>query len=83
MNTEELINLGLLITPVILIQVGIVLYALSDLRKRNQVRGQRWVWAVVLVLTVLAFPSGLIAAGLYLLWGRYEPGATDPKRDPD
>lgn len=81
MTTEDLINLGLLITPIVLIQLGIAIYALSDLHKRDHVRGQRLVWGLVLILTALAFPSGLIAAGMYLLWGRYEPVPTGSESD--
>lgn len=83
MTTEELINLGLLITPVILVQLGIVVHSLLDLRKRNQVRGQRWIWGLILIITAFAFPSGLIAAGLYLVWGRYESITTGSEGDSD
>lgn len=70
MGLSELLTLILLLSPIILIQFGLAVYALLDLRKRKQVHGQRWVWVVALILTCLALPSGLIVSALYLVWGR-------------
>lgn len=70
MNTQDLIKLALLLSPVFLIQLGLVIYALVDLRHRDQVRGRRWAWIVGLVLSALSVPSGIIVTGLYLTWGR-------------
>lgn len=70
MTTQEIVILALLLLPVLLIQLGLIVYALVDLSRRAQVRGQRWVWAAGLVLTALALPTGFIIAGLYLAWGR-------------
>jgi hypothetical protein len=70
MTTQDLIKLVLLLSPVFVIQLGLAIYALIDLSRREHVRGRRWVWAVVLVLTAMALPSGIILSGLYLTWGR-------------
>ena len=58
------------LVPLVLIQLGMAVYALIDLAKREQTRGPRWLWAVGLVVTALGFPSGVIVSGLYLAWGR-------------
>lgn len=70
MNLNDIFTLILLLAPVLLIQLGLAIYALLDLHRRAQVRGQRWVWALVLILTSLALPSGLFVSALYLVWGR-------------
>jgi heme A synthase len=72
-STQEIINIGLLLSPIFLIQLALVIYALVDLSRKSQTRGPRWVWALVLVLTALAIPTGIIVAGVYLAWGRH-PG---------
>ena len=71
MSTQEILNLLLLLSPIILIQLGLAIYALVDLAKRENVRGSRLAWAAGLVLSALAVPSGLIVVGIYLVWGRH------------
>lgn len=70
MTTQQIINLALLLLPILLVQLGFVLYALIDLSRRERVRGQRWAWGAGLILTALALPTGIIVAGVYLAWGR-------------
>lgn len=77
MDTQDYIKLALLLSPVLLIQLGLVIYALVDLSHREHVRGRRWAWAVGLVLTALALPTGIILTGLYLTWGRNIEGQDD------
>ena len=78
MTTQEILRLFLLLLPIILIQLGICIYALIDLARRSQVRGPRWLWAVLLVITMFTLPSGLIVSGLYLAWGRHAEVNDDP-----
>lgn len=70
MNSQDLLMILLLVSPLLLIQIGIVIFALVDLSRRATVRGSRVVWAVALVLTGFGFPTGILVAGLYLAWGR-------------
>jgi Zn-dependent protease with chaperone function len=70
MNTQDLLKLLLLLSPVILIQLGLAIYALVDLSRREKIRGKRWAWTLALVLSALALPSGIILSALYLTWGR-------------
>lgn len=70
MNVQDLLKLLLLLSPIFLIQLGLAIYALVDLSRRQHIRGKRWAWAVGLVLSALALPSGIIISALYLTWGR-------------
>ena len=71
MTTKEILNLLLLVSPIILIQLGMVIYALIDLKKREKTHGPRWAWALGLIVTALAVPTGIIVSGVYLAWGRH------------
>jgi hypothetical protein len=70
-TTEEILKLLLLISPILLIQLGMVIYALIDLFRRSRMRGPRWVWALGLILGAVSVPAGVIIAGAYLAWGRH------------
>lgn len=83
MQQQDIINLVLLISPIYLIQLGVVVYALLDLRRRKVVRGERWMWAVVMILTAFALPSGLIVVGIYLVWGRNPDNPSDIAEEVD
>jgi hypothetical protein len=52
--------------PVILLQVGLMVFALVDLVRRERTRGPKWLWAIIIVLGELLGPI------LYLLIGREE-----------
>ena len=71
LTTREILNLVLLVSPIFLMQVGMAIYALIDLRRRARTRGPRWAWALGLIVTALAVPSGIIVSGVYLAWGRH------------
>jgi hypothetical protein len=58
------------VLPLVLIQLGLAVYALVDLARRAKTHGPRWLWAVGLIVTTLTFPGGVIVSGLYLAWGR-------------
>ncbi len=55
-----------LLIPVILIQIILLIVALLDLIRREQTRGPKWVWAVVIVLVNIIGPI------IYFLFGRKE-----------
>jgi hypothetical protein len=79
MSTQQIITIALLLSPIFLIQLGMAIYALIDLSRRKVVRGPRWAWAVGLILSAFAVPSGIIVSGVYLAWGRQ----TDVEADDD
>jgi len=60
-------NQWLLIIPLILVEIGLMAFALYDLVKRRRVKGgNKWVWGVVIVVVNLIGPI------LYFVIGREE-----------
>lgn len=55
-----------LLIPILLLQLGLMAYALYDLIKRPSTRGPKWVWVLVIVLGELIGPI------IYLVFGRKE-----------
>jgi hypothetical protein len=70
MATGDIQTLILLVIPVLLIQLGLVIFSLVDLAKRSHVRGSRLIWTIALVITGFTVPTGIIVAAIYLTWGR-------------
>lgn len=52
-----------LLIPVILIELGLMIAALVDLVRREQTRGPKWVWALVIVLVNFIGPIIYFVAG--------------------
>ena len=71
LNTKMILNILLLLSPIILIQLGMAVYALIDLSRRLKTRGPRWAWALGLILGAFSIPSGIIISGIYLAWARH------------
>lgn len=60
-------NEWLLIIPLILVEIGLMAFALYDLVKRKRVKGgNKWVWGVIIVVVNLIGPI------LYFVIGREE-----------
>jgi hypothetical protein len=71
-QTWELIKSILpLLAPILIIQLGLAIYCLTDLARRALIRGPRWLWIAGLIVSAIALPSGLLVSGLYLIWGRH------------
>lgn len=67
MNDLELLRSLLpLLIPLVIIQLGLMLFALVDLIRRPKTRGPKWAWALAIVLINLIGPI------LYLVVGRDE-----------
>lgn len=64
--TEQLIRLLPLLIPILLIQLGLMVYCLIDLSRREQTRGPKWLWAALIILGQLWGPV------VYLIFGREE-----------
>ena len=58
-------NLPLLI-PIFLIQLALIVFALLDLARRENTRGPKWVWALVILFVNMIGPI------IYFLVGRDE-----------
>ena len=66
-KTTDLASILPFLTPLILIELGLLIFALVDLIKRKRVRGDnKIVWAIIIVLIEIIGPC------LYLLLGRKE-----------
>lgn len=65
-NTQDLTLILLLAIPIVLIQLGLQIYALVDLARQPKVRGPKWVWVIIIIL------GELIGAIVYLVFGRKE-----------
>lgn len=55
-----------LLIPIVLIQLGLMVYCLVDLARRERTKGPKWLWAFLIVLGELIGPI------VYLLVGREE-----------
>jgi hypothetical protein len=62
--TPDITKLIYLAIPILLIQIGLQIYALVDLIRQPSVRGPKWAWAVLIILGELFGPI------IYLLLGR-------------
>jgi len=52
------------LVPVLLLALGLVLFALRDLSRRDQVNGPKWLWVLIIVLIQFIGPM------LYFVVGR-------------
>jgi DMSO reductase anchor subunit len=52
--------------PVLLLQLGLAIFCLVDLARRNKTRGPKWLWAIIITFGELVGPL------VYLLIGREE-----------
>ena len=55
-----------LLWPLVVIQVGLMIFALIDLSRRSVVRGPKWVWALVIIFINIIGPI------VYFVVGREE-----------
>jgi len=53
-----------LLIPLILLQLGLMVYCLVDLARRERVKGPKWLWVILIVL------GELIGPVVYLIVGR-------------
>jgi hypothetical protein len=63
MNNLDLQQLIPLLIPVLLIEVGLLITALLDLRKRSATNGPRWLWAVIIIFVNIIGPIIYFVAG--------------------
>ena len=54
------------LAPLIVIQIGLLVYGLIDLIKRERTKGPKWVWGIVVIFFSIIGPL------VYLLYGREE-----------
>ena len=63
---QELSKFLPLISPLVLIQLGLMVFALLDLRKRDKTRGPKWMWALIIIFGELVGPI------VYFIIGRID-----------
>ena len=63
---DELRSLIPFLIPVVVLQLGLMFFALRDLIRRERTKGPKWVWACVIVL------FNIIGPVIYLVAGRDE-----------
>lgn len=52
-----------LIIPLILVQLALMAYCLIDLAHREQTKGPKWVWALIIIFGELIGPVAYLLAG--------------------
>lgn len=52
------------LVPILVVQLGLMAFALVDLSKRERTRGPKWLWALVIIFGELLGPL------VYFLFGR-------------
>jgi hypothetical protein len=52
--------------PIILVQLGLMIFALADLARRERTKGPKWMWALVIIFISTIGPV------IYLMAGREE-----------
>lgn len=63
-NIEIFLQILPFLIPILIIQLGLMIYCLVDLSKREQFNGPKWLWVILIVLGQLWGPI------LYLIFGR-------------
>jgi hypothetical protein len=63
MNLSELQQYIPLLIPVLLIQLGLMIAALVDLLRREQTRGPKWAWVLVILFVNMIGPIIYFIAG--------------------
>jgi hypothetical protein len=65
-NTFDLAKVLPILTPIILLQIVLLVAAIIDLIRQPKVRGPKWVWALVIIFVNIFGPI------IYFLFGRKE-----------
>ena len=63
---ENINSLIPFLIPIVLLQLGLMVFALVDLIRRERTKGPKWVWALVVIFVNLIGPI------VYLVVGREE-----------
>ena len=63
---DQLMHFLPLLIPLILVQLGLMVFALIDLIKREKTRGPKWVWVLVVLFVNMIGPI------IYFIVGREE-----------
>jgi DMSO reductase anchor subunit len=64
MNNVDINSILPYLVPILAIQLGLMIFALVDLIRRERTRGPKWVWALIIVFGELIGPI------IYFVLGR-------------
>ena len=65
-DMQELMKYLPLLIPVLLVELGLIIFAMVDLVRREKTKGPKWVWALVILFVSTFGPI------IYLIFGRDE-----------
>lgn len=65
-DMQDLMKYLPLLIPVLLVELGLIIFSLVDLARREKTKGPKWVWALVILLVSTFGPI------IYLIFGRDE-----------
>ena len=60
---ENIRSLIPFLIPIVLLQLGLMVFALVDLIRRERTKGPKWVWALVIIFVNLIGPIVYLVAG--------------------
>ena len=60
---ENISSLIPYLIPIVLLQLGLMVFALVDLMRRERTNGPKWVWALVIIFVNLIGPIVYLVAG--------------------
>jgi heme/copper-type cytochrome/quinol oxidase subunit 2 len=63
---DNISTLLLFLIPIVLLELGLIIFALVDLKRRERTKGPKWAWALVIIFVNLIGPI------VYLVIGREE-----------
>ncbi|NTU75737.1 MAG: PLDc_N domain-containing protein [Anaerolineaceae bacterium] len=62
-NFDKFIQYLPFLAPIILLQFGLMIYAILDLSKRQKTKGPKWAWALAIVFIQLFGPIAYLLVG--------------------
>ncbi len=60
---EKISSLIPFLIPIVLLQLGLMVFALVDLTRRERTKDPKWVWALVIIFVNLIGPIVYLVAG--------------------
>ncbi|HSM25066.1 MAG TPA: PLD nuclease N-terminal domain-containing protein [Anaerolineaceae bacterium] len=60
---DQIMKLLPLLIPLFLVQLGLMIFALIDLIKREKTKGPKWLWVIIVVFVNLIGPIIYFVAG--------------------
>jgi len=65
-NLSSITKMLPLIIPIVLLQLGLQIFALVDVARREKTKGPKWIWVLVIVF------GEILGSVIYFIFGRDE-----------